>query len=469
GNQDIVKYSQFEKFNTALNIGWKIHNKGILRADAIFDQAHDIGYPALPMDVSLAEAIMGSISYKHIFETSIISDWDTKLYFNNIRHYMDDSTRDEADKLPTKMDMPGKSQTYGASSKIRLGKSNFSTDIQLNAYQNVSTAEMVMYYTTGGGTMFTYTWPEVATRYGGLSISNKWDIDNHIVSFGGSTGLHNNYVQSDMGYNLNQVFHQFERSKNRFLANLYTNYALKTDKFLITAGIGYGQRAPSVSEGYGFYLFNSSDGFDYIGNPNLPNEISYEANFSAKYSTEKLTLEAKTNFFHIKNYIFGVRFGEISWQMTPLAERRGVKMYEALKYANQLNASLAADWNIFDYLHWKNSVGYAYGEDFQGNTLPFIRPLHYTSSILFHKNNFRTELILMGDTTQTQYSIAYGEDETPAYTLLHLRIGYQIVSPKIDIELGVENLFDSYYSTYANWKNFPQMGRNILLSVRYSF
>ncbi|GIZ16421.1 TonB-dependent receptor [Capnocytophaga catalasegens] len=46
---------------------------------------------------------------------------------------------------------------------------------------------------------------------------------------------------------------------------------------------------------------------------------------------------------------------------------------------------------------------------------------------------------------------------------------YQILNPKIDIKLGIDNLFDNYYSTYANWNNFPQMGRNITLNIQYSF
>ena len=35
-----------------------------------------------------------------------------------------------------------------------------------------------------------------------------------------------------------------------------------------------------VSEAYGYYIYNSFDRYDYVGNPDLPNEVSYEAHTS---------------------------------------------------------------------------------------------------------------------------------------------------------------------------------------------
>ena len=35
------------------------------------------------------------------------------------------------------------------------------------------------------------------------------------------------------------------------------------------------------------------------------------------------------------------------------------------------------------------------------------------------------------------------------------------------LKAGVENLFDTSYSTYANWNNIPRMGRNFFVNVSY--
>ena len=472
GNQDIVKYSQYEKINTSINVGAKLASNQLLSGNMIYDEARNIGYPALPMDVALARALISMVTYKYFFDNQLLEEFETKLYYNHIAHEMDDSFREEGDKLPIKMDMPGRSETFGGISKIRWRKGNFLQNIQLNVFQNTSTAEMKMYYREGG-TMFTYTWPKVATTNGNLSLENQYKVsDNKMIILGASFGLQNNYVRSDIGYNLNQVFHQFDRSKNRFLCSVYGSYDMQISDWKISTRIGYGQRAPSVSEAYGFYLFNNSDGYDYIGNPNLKNETAFEGNLSLHYEKEKWKIHTNVSLFHIKDYIFGQPFGEVAWQMTPLGvQKRGLKMYEALQYARQLNASLSVNYKISNHWSWRNNVGYAYGEDYQGNTLPFIRPLYYVSSVAFGRGNFSSEISVNGDLAQNQFSIAYGEDPTPAYTLVNIssKYGLKIKGHTLDIQLSVENILNRYYTTYADWKNFPRMGRNIILGIKYQF
>lgn len=35
----------------------------------------------------------------------------------------------------------------------------------------------------------------------------------------------------------------------------------------------------------------------------------------------------------------------------------------------------------------------------------------------------------------------------------------------LSLKAGAENLFDAYYSTYADWKNIPRMGRNVFVNL----
>ena len=72
GNSDAVNHSQFKKFNTSLGLAYKTSELSSLRVDAIFDQAKDVGYPALPMDLSLSRALITSIAYKQLFEKGLI-------------------------------------------------------------------------------------------------------------------------------------------------------------------------------------------------------------------------------------------------------------------------------------------------------------------------------------------------------------------------------------------------------------
>ncbi|AZB09033.1 TonB-dependent receptor [Chryseobacterium sp. G0162] len=465
GNDAEVNHSQYNKFNTGIGIAYKTSPLSSVRVDAIFDMAKNVGFPALTMDLWLSRAMITSASYKQLFKEGLIKSWDTKIYFNTIEHYMDDTKRPENF---VHMDMPGWSTTYGLVSSVNLKKERYTSDIELNAYNNVSIAEMRMYpQDRKNRTMFAYSWPWVTTRFASFSMNNKWDIsDKSLLSFGGSLGL--NYNESKYA-EFNWIFHPgASQQKTRVLPSLHAGYQFTENHFSFSVGTGYGHRAPSVSEGYGYYIYNSFDRYDYIGNPDLKNEISYETNASAGFKNEKLSIEAKVNYFYIQNYIIG----KILSLGSPMNYQSvGVKAYTSLDHATLFNMSLNASYSIIPDLHWKGTLTYARGRDDKGKNLPFIRPLSYLTSLHYTHRNFGIQTSVHGDCIQLNYSPEYGEDQTPAYAVWNFSMDYtfKIKKLKTVFQVGAENLLNKYYSTYADWGNIPRMGRNIFTSLKFNF
>ncbi|MBK1439884.1 TonB-dependent receptor [Parapedobacter sp. ISTM3] len=465
GNSSEVNHSQYNKFNTSLGAAYKTSPFSSLRVDAIFDMAKDVGYPALPMDLWLSRALITSAAYKQLFEDGLIRVWDTKLYFNAVEHYMDDTTRPEN---LVHMDMPGWSTTYGLTSNMNLKSGDYAAEIQLNAYNNLSIAEMRMYpQDRSNRTMFAYSWPWVTTRYAGLSLNNTWDISAmSTVNFGGSLGWNHNYSKYA---EFNWIFHPgTPQQKDRILPALHASYLLDLSPFDFSVGGGYGHRAPSVSEGYGYYIYNSFDRYDYIGNPDLKNEISYEVNASAGFKNEKMGIRAKANYFYIQHYIIG-RILSLGSPMN--YQSVGVKGYTSLDHARLFNMSLNADYHIRHDLHWEGTLTYARGVDEKGGNLPFIRPLSYQSSLHFMRGNVGLQTSVNGDLTQENYSPEYGEDQTPAYVIWNASADYTftVKNMKATLQVGAENLLNAYYSTYADWGNIPRMGRNVFTSLKFNF
>jgi iron complex outermembrane recepter protein len=464
GNNREVKHSQFSKFNSSLGLAYKTSELSSVRADAIFDMAKDVGFPALPMDLWLSRAIITSVTYKQLFKDGLVKAWDTKAYFNAIEHYMDDTKRPEN---LVHMDMPGWSTTYGLVSKANLKSGRYSSEVQLNAYDNLSIAEMRMYpQDRSQRTMFAYSWPWVTTRFAGLGMNNSYDVsDRSQFNFGGSLGVNYNYSKYA---EFNWIFHPgAPQGKTRILPGLHGSYVLTLNKFNISAGAGYGHRAPSVSEGYGYYIYNSFDRYDYIGNPDLKNEISHELNASAGYKNEKFSLQAKANYFYIKNYIIG-RILSLGSPMN--YQSVGVKGYTSLDYATLFNFSLNSNCKILEDLHWKGQLTYARAQDNKGGNLPFIRPLSYQTSLHYMFKKFSVQASINGDLDQINYSPEYGEDNTPAYAICNLSADYSFNIKNISatVQVGAENLLDAYYSTYADWGNIPRMGRNIFTSLKFN-
>ncbi len=460
-----VNHSQYQKFNTSLGLAYKTSPLSSVRVDAIFDRADDVGFPALPMDLWRSRAIITSAAYKQLFEDGWMRAWDTKLYFNAVEHYMDDTKRPEN---LVHMDMPGWSTTYGLVSQANLKRGDYRGDIQLNVYNNLSIAEMTMYpHDRRKKTMFAYSWPWVTTRFAGLSMNNAWDIsERSTVNFGGSLGWNDNRSKYP---EFNWIFHPgAPQEKDRLLPGLHASYQLHIDRFDFSVGTGYGHRAPSVSEAYGYYIYNSFDRYDYIGNPDLKNEVSYEVNASAGFKNERMGIAVKANYFHIRNYIVG----RILSMGSPMNYQSvGVKGYTSLDHAKLFNLSLNTHYDILPHLHWKGMLTYARATDNLDGNLPFIRPLSYQASLHFMHKGFGIQTSLHGDLAQENFSAEYGEDRTPSYRIWNISADYtfSFKNFKTTLQVGAENLFNAYYSTYADWGNIPRMGRNVFSSLTFKF
>lgn len=465
GHKQEVSHSTYNKLNTSLGLAYKTGVNSAIRVDAIYDRAKDVGFPALPMDLWLSRALITSAAYKQLFENKLVQVWDTKIYFNTIEHYMDDTKRPEN---LVHMDMPGWSTTYGLVSKMMLKSGRYASEVQLNAYDNLSIAEMTMYpQDRSQKTMFAYSWPWVTTRFASVATNNSWDISEHSrLQVGGSMGWNYNHAKY---VEFNRIFYPGSSpSKSRLLPALHASYQWHVDLFDFSVGTGYGHRAPSVSEGYGYYIYNSFDRYDYIGNPDLENEISYEANIGAGIKNEKMGLTAKANYFYIRNYIVG-RILSLGSPMN--YQSVGVKGYTALKSASLFNLAVHAYYAVLDDLHWQGTVTYARAQDAHGGNLPFIRPLSYQTSLHYSYHQFGLQTAVNGDLSQANYSPEYGEDLTPAYTVWDMSADYTFRVNKIKavLQVGAENILNAYYSTYADWGNIPRMGRNIFSSLKINF
>jgi len=233
-------------------------------------------------------------------------------------------------------------------------------------------------------------------------------------------------------------------------------------------GAGYGERAPSVSEGYAFYIFNSYDLFDYIGNPNLKNEKSLETSVGLEYQKSSLKMQFKSSYFRLLDYIIGIPQNE--WLPMTIGAQ-GIKQYQQLSYANLWHNQFSWEFKVLPNLRWNGQLVYSLGTDSENRNLPFLSPLQYRNELQFKKDDWVATASVLGNATQTQYSPFYGENRTPAYAIVNLSAGYQLrwEKQKLQIQTGVENVLDTFYATFADWNNVPRMGRNIFINLNFSF
>ncbi|MCO5233063.1 MAG: hypothetical protein M9888_04945 [Chitinophagales bacterium] len=468
GGKEKVPYSQFTKYNLSTTQGWKVNLRHSLTASLIYDRATDVGYPALPMDVSLAEAIITSLEYNFINISPHIHSWDTKLYYNHVKHIMDDSQRPI---VPIRMDMPGWTNTAGLYSVIQGSKGKHSWKANLSGHFNKSFAEMTMYPNNPNEKeMYMLTWPGVATYFSKIFAEDKIQLNeqwNTIATLG--TAIHYDEVKDDFGLrSLNIFYPELKKGNLRWLKNAGINFTYIKGILIQNTGLAYGERAPSVSEGYGFYLFNSFDKYDYIGNPFLNNEKSFEVNTSTTLIFSKFNIKGQINYFRIIDYIIGVPQQDLV-QMTIGA--KGVKIYQQYKNAHLFNAQIALNYNILDYLQLSGNLIYRLGK-IEKESMPQIQPLSYNAKLKFEKNEYLAEIQVEGAAKQMHYGKNYGETPAQKYAILNTTIAKQFnisLKHKLITKIGVENILDKNYSTFSDWNKIPRMGRNFFLNIIWRF
>ncbi len=460
-----VSFSQFQKVNAFSNLGFRVTEQDVLEGTFIYDRATDVGYPALNMDVSKAEAFITSLAYRHQFDHPVFNTWETKLYYNHITHIMDDTTRPD---VAIHMDMPGKSWTSGLYSLLTASKGSHDVQVNYDLYYNRLFADMTM-YPGGAAPMYMVTWPDVGTLNTGVALTDLVALPHQqTVRVSAKIAQQWQKLNDEEGYHALRVF--FPDMKDNYVqttGRIAAIYTWQPSHWQLSFGTGWGSRAPTVTEAYGYYLNNTFDQYDYIGNPRLKNESAIELNGAVTWRpSTTFSLGADANAFFFSNYIIGQFENRLS-AMTVDAE--GVKVYGNLSHATIINTSLNAQWQALPWLTWNGKISYAAGRDDDSDPLPFISPFAYTSGIDVAWKRLHTRVEVRGNARQTDYAPKYGETKTAPWAIANLNATYTlpIRQTALTFRAGIENIFDKRYSTYADWCDIPQKGRNVYVNLAW--
>ena len=471
GGGDELQFSQFQKVNVFTNAGLRLAEKNMLEATFIFDRATNVGYPALNMDVAKAEGFITSLSYKHLFRKA---SWETKVYYNHITHEMDDTKRPDVE---IHMDMPGKSWTAGVYSLLTTALKQHELALNYDLYYNRLFADMTM-YPGGAAPMYMVTWPDVGTLNTGFALTDNISIArNQSLRLSAKLAWQQQRLNNEEGYHALRVFFPgMEDAYHQTTGRIAANYSLSIKNYALSIGAGWGSRAPTVTEAYGYYLNNTFDQYDYIGNPSLKNESAVELNSAVKWHpTERVNLTLDGNVFLFSNYIIGQFETRLS-PMTVGAE--GVKVYGNISHATIANTSMTAEWQLTEQLRWNGKVSYSSGRDADGDPLPLISPISWQTELQYHYQHLQAQAVVKGNTRQSNYGVKYGEMPASEWAILNLLAQYSFLRPfgskraklersSITIRAGIENLFDKQYATYADWNHIPQKGRNIYMNLTF--
>ncbi len=468
GKGEVIPYSQYSKWNGGIGLKYKINPHQSLWINYIRDEGYNIGYPSLTMDVLYAKASIFSLTHQWHVSSDIVNRLESKIYFNTINHAMDDTKR-PIEEVFMHMDMPGTSQTAGFRSAADATVKNHRIRAEVHFYENKLHAEMTM-YPEQGAPMFMLTLPDGKRQFAELNLNDEWRLNNRwLLQSGLSISIAGSGIYTNRGKETLSSFFNGQEKRTDFIPAFYINPVYNIGNLgSLFASAGYSSRTPTLQELYGFYLFNRSDNFDYLGNPALKNESSLNLSAGMTIKKEKFKITTRLFSYFMQNYIAG-RIQNNPDKMTHSAS--GVKQFENLKNAYLLGFETDAEWKINKWLLWETGNSFSYGKDANAQALPFIPPFRTLNrmTVTMGKNNISPEIVYRSP--QRHISDAYGESPTPASLILNLfwNRNFIVGSGRFHIQAGVENIMDSRYFDHNDGMKVLRPGRNIKMKVFYYF
>ncbi|AFD06848.1 TonB-dependent receptor [Solitalea canadensis] len=467
GNNQTIPFSQYNKFNLNLAFNYLLADNSTLKTDFIYDDAWDIGYPALPMDVKSAKAIIGGVTYRKYFSNSLFESIEAKIYANAVHHEMDDTKRPD---IAMHMDMPGKNNTLGSYIETSIVPfSSHQLTIKGDVYTTYSQAEMTMY--ANNLPMYMLTLPDNRRTAVGIFVKDDWQVDRtKLLTFNARAEYTQTSLISDLGLQQQQAIGlKPQKVMTDWLKSAGTQFNYRfLPKVSLLASLQYAERAPASIEYLGYYLFNRYDNYDYLGNPDIKTETALKSELKFQYNNDKLLLSLTGFYDRINHYITSTVLKDYS-SMT--AGANGVKMYTNSDYAIVSGAEATILWQPSTSFEFIASSKYTRGKDNTGMHLPLIPPLKLSSSVSYSLKKLKMELENEWAAAQKNVNPNFGETPTSSWYIMNLRLKYDLKLLKTDLGLttGVDNLFDKTYAEHLDWGKIPRTGRNFYLSAILNF
>ncbi|NQV36712.1 MAG: TonB-dependent receptor [Candidatus Marinimicrobia bacterium] len=460
---EIIPFTAYEKLSFSFGYLRQVENNVQILFELISDDAWDIGYASLPMDVGYARMRMVGLTVKTSGVKEYLPRVELKVYGNSIDHWMDDSKRNNL-FMNMHMDMPGFTRTVGSYLDIVFAHKGVSSlTLRSDFYWNSSYADMVM-YPESSTPMKMVTWPDVHRlnlgQYLGYqnSISSKTTIKSSLRYDAYFSSAHN-----DMGRNLLHIYYpdnDLARIDHLVSGNVSLVHRFN-ELWQSTVAMASGSRIPTITEAYGYYLYNPEDSYLYLGNPDLPNENCLQYELRNRISTNRVDFTANLYRYDFRNYIVGQTMDT----SIALGYANGWKLYSDGGEARIVGTEISLLYRFNPSWILLSGLNIQIGEltDLH-DYIPFISPAEVHTSIKYQQKSLWVQFEAKGAGKQNRVSELSGENYTPEFAVYSIKSEYHF-SQRFTLNLGIENLTNRLYHEHLDWGDIYRPGRNFVFSL----
>ncbi|SNR52509.1 iron complex outermembrane recepter protein [Lutibacter agarilyticus] len=446
--------------------------------------ARDILHAGLPMDSPFDNSLLGGIDYKLTEISEKIESFTAKVFYSYVDHLMTNEERPSF-KM-TDAASPVQSTTYGGKVELVIRpseKTKIFTGIDANFIGREGNRTRIVKIMNGmplptPKTFVDKIWQDATLNDVGVFGEGKFIVANNLTL---TTGVRADFINTgidDPAADFEALYGGEIKDQNE--VNISANASLKYqhNKFQAQFALGRGVRTANMIERYINHFNVGVDPYEYVGNPNLNPEINNQIELSFMQNFKFIEIGASVFYSFLQDYISAEVNPDIPRKFMPTTPPVYAKQFINLDKAMQTGFEFNFKLKATKKLAFTSDLSYTYAQnkDFD-EPLPQIPPFMAILGLKFEESNYFLALSSRLVAKQDRISTTFMEEESPSFTTVDFRAGYQPVQG-LSIGAAVLNIFDEAYYEHLNYsyKNSSilsgriyEPGRNFTVFVKYSF
>lgn len=444
----------------------------------------DIEYPGRMLNAHYFHSYDGNAKYELNRSGKVLRKVEVQGYFNRIAHQMGNNGKPTAKPDPDRMPpfpldiaIDAESQTYGGKVAFTIvPDKNWHTEFGGNFFSNDRTALRKIERADKDKKLFSdYAWPDARVTMGGVYAYAK----RHFGDIYSVSGTLRGDVISSSADTISAFFADNVSDKldedHVELSGALTFNAQPSQHWNLSVGLGTVARSADASELFSnrFPASKSQTAAEFVGNPQLQPERSYQADIWANGIYSDFSISASIFARRLQDYITVVP--------TDLPKNLPLSPETVFGYRNGkadfYGFEFSGSYNICDQLTLSEGVSYLWGKDLtQNEPVLGIAPFQTDTRLRYELPNdqFFAEASFHTSATQDRVALSRKETSTSGYFTLGLKTGYRFFEG-FSVQVGVQNLTDEEYINHLNSKNpflktqIPEPGRVFYAKARYRF
>lgn len=481
GNGDEVR-SSYQTQQGHIDLGWTPSQDHHIKLSHEISNTQDALYQGAGMDAIKSDGSMTRLSYEGKNRPGLVNEIKVSAYQSKVDHVMDNFSLREPTDPTKKMETPAEVTTLGAKIKLtsNLNQTRLDYGVMLESMQKQAT---LYNRAPTPDKSVSFMWPNTLTQQNSMFVEADSTLSNtqNLIY-----GLRIDHV-SAQAKDANQATDLGPSPAVRYNQVYNSNYAGETINETNWNGlIRYEQTIHSSLAWFGGVSLTTRTAdeterfmnktLDWVGNPDLKPEKHVQFDLGLSQKTTAFNWHANVFYDQVSDYILrdkAINQAEITDTVGTVNVGQGYVNVDAVIYGAEF------DWGYQINQAWSlgGHLALTQGRNTTDDrNLSNMAPLNGQIHTRYERETWYTGSRFNFATEQTQVDEQYDHLETAAWSTLDIFGGYQ-ANKTIQLQAGVDNLFDHAYVTHVNrTDNFSgelykvmEPGRNIWARLQARF